>query len=91
LWVEWLRRRIEHVLEDVILEHLGDQAVQHASAGGGLLKDCGAGRPLDVARHRAGHGLPMDYFAWLAGILLAYAALTHAANTIYRLRFGMWL
>jgi hypothetical protein len=33
----------------------------------------------------------MDYFAWLAGILLAYAALTHAANTIYRLRFGMWL
>lgn len=35
--------------------------------------------------------LPLAYFVWLAGILLAYAALTQAVKTVYRRRFGMWL
>ena len=35
--------------------------------------------------------LPMAYFAWLAGILLAYCVLIQAVKTLYRRRFGLWL
>ena len=35
--------------------------------------------------------LPLTYFPWFAGILLAYCVLTHAVKTAYRRRFGLWL
>ena len=35
--------------------------------------------------------LPLAYFPWLAGILLAYCVLTQAVKTAYRRRFGLWL
>jgi Mg2+-importing ATPase len=35
--------------------------------------------------------LPIAYFPWLAGILLAYCVLIQAVKTIYRRSFGLWL
>jgi Mg2+-importing ATPase len=35
--------------------------------------------------------LPIAYFAWLAGILLAYCVLIQMVKTLYRRRFGLWL
>jgi Mg2+-importing ATPase len=35
--------------------------------------------------------LPIAYFPWLAGILLAYCVLIQAVKTVYRRRFGVWL
>ncbi|KIF01515.1 magnesium ABC transporter ATPase [Streptomyces sp. RSD-27] len=35
--------------------------------------------------------LPADYFPWLAGVLLAYCALTQLVKTWYVRRFGTWL
>ena len=35
--------------------------------------------------------LPMAYFPWLAGILLAYCVLIQMVKTVYRRRFGLWL
>ena len=35
--------------------------------------------------------LPMSYFAWLAGILLCYFALTQVVKEWYMRRFGTWL
>ncbi|MFD3539368.1 magnesium-translocating P-type ATPase [Streptomyces sp. NPDC058662] len=35
--------------------------------------------------------LPAGYFPWLAGVLLAYCALTQAVKTWYIRRFGTWL
>ncbi|MFF5444157.1 magnesium-translocating P-type ATPase [Streptomyces sp. NPDC012888] len=35
--------------------------------------------------------LPVSYFPWLAGVLLAYCALTQAVKTWYVRRFGTWL
>src|SRR5580704_4590734 len=35
--------------------------------------------------------LPIAYFPWLAGILVAYCVLIQAVKTVYRRRFGLWL
>jgi Mg2+-importing ATPase len=35
--------------------------------------------------------LPLAYFPWLAGILLAYCVLTQTVKTAYRRRFSLWL
>ncbi len=35
--------------------------------------------------------LPIAYFPWLAGILLAYCVLIQMVKTVYRRRFGVWL
>ncbi|MCB5181617.1 magnesium-translocating P-type ATPase [Streptomyces antimicrobicus] len=35
--------------------------------------------------------LPLAYFPWLAGVLLAYCALTQCVKTLYVKKFGTWL
>ena len=45
-WIAARSRRIDEVLENVILDHLGDESVQRAAAGGGLLQHGRATRIL---------------------------------------------
>jgi len=51
-WIVPGRARVEHVFANVILDHLGDETVQSAPTGGGLLQHAGAfmiglDRPFD--------------------------------------------
>jgi hypothetical protein len=45
--------RIDDALADVVLDHLGNEAIQRATAGGRLLQHCGAARlALEGLPHR---------------------------------------
>jgi len=54
-----------------------------------LIMAAGVWLPMsDLAAHFKLQALPLDYFAWLVGILLAYATLTTWMKRFYLRRFG---